>query len=129
MRRWRGTVGWEVRIAKPAPTKDFSHPWSPVLGIITAAPKLPSLETLLYRFKCFLLTQMSRRELEEGTDLEQLASSRNTCEFCGKVSTFLFEERHSTTICIGIPVLVIGIGKKYVPSCNHFPLIMLDCLI
>lgn len=27
----------------------------------------------------------ARRELEEGTDLEQLASSRNTCEFCGKV--------------------------------------------
>ena len=27
----------------------------------------------------------SRRELEEGTDLEQLASRRNTCEFCGKV--------------------------------------------
>jgi len=27
----------------------------------------------------------ARRELEEGTELEQLASSRNTCEFCGKV--------------------------------------------
>ena len=30
----------------------------------------------------------SRRELEEGTDLEQLASRRNTCEFCGKVQLY-----------------------------------------
>ena len=30
----------------------------------------------------------SRRELEEGTDLEQLASRRNTCEFCGKVHMY-----------------------------------------
>ena len=38
----------------------------------------------LSHFHWFLLI---RRELEEGTDLEQLASRRNTCEFCGKVSS------------------------------------------
>ena len=38
--------------------------------------------------------------MEEGTDLEQLASRRNTCEFCGKVTQLLLDQ-------IGLTIKVV----------------------
>ena len=81
-RRWRRTAGWAVRTVKLVPMKDFFHLWSQVLGTVT-----PSIKPLIRTPSHFHWFFLIRRELEEGTDLEQLASRRNTCEFCGKVSS------------------------------------------